>query len=51
MVVPIKQEDLETLFDETNYIIPHEVDCAAREDRTLIKVIYLLRQKQMFLYY
>ena len=45
MVVRIKQGDLETLFDETNYIITHQVDCAAREDRTLIKVIYLLRQK------
>ena len=29
--VQIKRKDLETLFDEADYIIPYQVNCAVKE--------------------
>ena len=37
--VQIKRRDLKPLFDEEDCIISHQVDCAVKEDRNLIKVI------------
>lgn len=31
-----KGERPKTLFDEADYIIPHQVDCTVKEDRNLI---------------
>ena len=37
--VRIKRRDLKPLFDEEDCIIPHQVDCAAKEDHNSIRVI------------
>ena len=37
--VRIKRRDLKPLFDEEDCIIPHQVDCAAKEDRNSIRAI------------
>ena len=39
MGVRIKRRDLKTLFDKADYTMTHQVDCAVKEDRALIKVI------------
>ena len=35
----IKRKDLETLFDEADYIIPYQVNCSVKEKHPLIRVI------------
>ena len=37
--VRIKRRDLKPLFDEEDCIIPHQVDCAVKEDRNSIRVV------------
>ena len=37
--VRIKRKDLETLFDEADYIIPYQVNCFVKEKHPLIRVI------------
>ena len=39
MGVRIKRRDLKTLFDKADYTMKHQVDCAVKKDRALIKVI------------